>query len=67
MDSPSALAPASEIEMLRRENAMLRETLDAIDGTVVVSSADLRYCFGNRAYHELFPPATGRGYGGAQL
>ena len=55
MDWPSALAPASEIETLRRENAMLRETLDAIDGTVVVYSADLRYCFGNRAYHELFP------------
>jgi signal transduction histidine kinase len=55
MDSPSALAPASELEMLRRENAMLRETLDAIDGTVVVYSADLRYRFGNRAYHELFP------------
>jgi signal transduction histidine kinase len=55
MDSPSALAPASELEMLRRENAMLRETLDAIDGTVVVYSDDLRYRFGNRAYHELFP------------
>jgi signal transduction histidine kinase len=46
---------ASELEALRRENALLRETLDAIDGTVVVYDADRRYVLGNRAYHEHFP------------
>ncbi|MCW3477756.1 ATP-binding protein [Rhodovastum sp. RN2-1] len=45
----------AELAALRGENAMLRETLDAIDGTVAVYGPDLRYRFGNRRYHELFP------------
>ncbi len=34
---------------------MLREALDAIDGTVVVYDADNRYVMGNKAYHDFFP------------
>lgn len=45
----------SELETLRRENALLRETLDAIDGTVVVYDAERRYVMGNKGYHEHFP------------
>lgn len=45
----------SEILRLTAENAMLRETLDAIDGTVSVYTADNRYLFGNQGYHALFP------------
>jgi signal transduction histidine kinase len=57
MESVAEPTCAAEIAALRRENAMLRETLDAIDGTVAVYDADMRYCFGNRGYHELFPHA----------
>jgi len=46
---------AAELVALRRENALLRETLDAIDGTIVVYDAERRYVLGNRAYHEHFP------------
>ncbi len=42
-------------EALRRENTALRETLDAVDGTVVVYDSELRYAFANRTYHEFFP------------
>jgi signal transduction histidine kinase len=45
----------SLVEHLQQENQMLRETLDAIDGPVVVYSGDLRYIFGNRAYHDFYP------------
>ena len=48
-DTPSLAA------RLQQDNQMLRETLDAIDGPVVVYSSDLRYVFGNRAYHEFYP------------
>ncbi len=44
-----------ELTALRRENAMLRETLDAIDGGVVVYDADAIYRFGNAGYHAVFP------------
>ena len=37
------------------ENAMLRETLDAIDATVSVYDHELRYLFANQGYHALFP------------
>ncbi len=40
---------------LRRDSRMLRETLDAIDGPVVVYSNTLVYVFGNRAYHAFYP------------
>ena len=56
-------------EALRRENTALRETLDALDGTVVVYDSELRYVFANRAYHEFFPhlpddaDLAGRPYG----
>jgi two-component system, cell cycle sensor histidine kinase PleC len=49
------LDDAAELRALRQENAILRETLDAIDGTVVVYDAQRRYILGNRAYHEHFP------------
>jgi signal transduction histidine kinase len=41
--------------VLRRENELLRATLDAVDGTIVVYDADRRYVLANRAYHEHFP------------
>ncbi len=46
---------ADEITALRRENAILRETLDAIDGTVVVYDPDRLFVLANRAYHTFFP------------
>ncbi len=46
-------------EQLQQDNQMLRETLDAIDGPVVVYSSDLRYVFGNRAYHDFYPHLPG--------
>jgi len=49
------LTHESELEDLRRENAILRETLDTLDGTVVVYDAERRYVLGNRAYHDHFP------------
>jgi signal transduction histidine kinase len=55
MDVEERERPVDEVEALRRENAMLRATLDAIDGTVVVYGPNLEYCFGNRPYHEFFP------------
>ena len=44
-----------ELAALKRENAILRETLDSIVGTVVVYDAQRRFVLGNRAYHEHFP------------
>jgi PAS domain-containing protein len=44
-----------ELAALRRENELLRATLDAVDGTIVVSDADRRYVLANRAYREHFP------------
>jgi len=40
---------------LLAENALLRETLDSIDASVVVYDSDLRYRFGNSVYHATFP------------
>ncbi len=45
----------TEAERLQQDNQMLRETLDAIDGPVVVYSSDLHYVFGNSAYHAFYP------------
>jgi signal transduction histidine kinase len=45
----------AEIDSLQRQNAMLRETIDTIEGTVVVYDGERRYLFGNEAYHQLFP------------
>lgn len=45
----------AELAALRRENAILRETLDAIDGTVVVYDGERRFVLANRAYHSFFP------------
>ena len=49
------MTDAEELVALRRENQILRETLDTLDGTVVVYDAQRRYVMGNRAYHEHFP------------
>ena len=46
---------ADEIAALRRENAILRETLDAIDGTVVVYDPHRTFVLANRSYHAFFP------------
>ncbi|MDR3535486.1 MAG: ATP-binding protein [Acetobacteraceae bacterium] len=48
-------ADQTELEALRQENAILRQTLNAIDGTVVVYDAARRFVFANTAYHEFFP------------
>ena len=45
----------TEIEALRRQNLALRETLDAIDGTIVVYDQERRYLFGNQQYHAVYP------------
>ena len=52
---PGESTEQDELTALRRENAMLRETLDAIDGGVVVYDADAIYRFGNAGYHTVFP------------
>ncbi len=38
-----------------QENAVLRETLDTIDGAIVVYDPEQRYLFANQAYHATFP------------
>lgn len=48
-------ADRAELIALRHENAILRQTLDAIDGTVVVYDAERRFVLANRAYHDFFP------------
>lgn len=48
------LSDQASADMLRR-NATLRETIDAIDATIVVYDRDRRYVLGNRAYHAMFP------------
>ena len=60
-DATDASAAAAELATLRRENTVLRETLDALDATVVVYDQDRRYVMANRAYREYFPhlPAGG--------
>jgi signal transduction histidine kinase len=49
------LTRSAELQRLHRDNAMLRETLDAIDGPVVVYTGELIYVFGNKAYHAFYP------------
>ncbi len=44
-----------EIDELRRQNAVLRETLDTIDGSVVVYDQDRGYLLGNQMYHTINP------------
>lgn len=53
--SGAVVSDAEELAALKRENAILRETLDSIVGTVVVYDAQRRFVLGNRAYHEHFP------------
>src|SRR5215468_6864272 len=45
----------NEVAALRRQNAMLRETLDTIEGSVVVYDPERRYLFANLAYRAIFP------------
>ncbi len=40
---------------LAHENALLRETLDAVDAAIVLYDGDLRFVLGNRGYHKAFP------------
>ncbi|HEY0417902.1 MAG TPA: ATP-binding protein, partial [Acetobacteraceae bacterium] len=37
------------------EIALLRETLDTVDGVIVVYDSDRRYRFGNKNYHDIYP------------
>jgi CheY-like chemotaxis protein len=46
---------ADELATAAAEIAMLRDTLDALDASVVVYDSELRYRFGNRVYHQTFP------------
>ena len=45
----------AELEALRRQNVVLRETLDTIEGSVVVFDPERRYLLANRAYHAIYP------------
>lgn len=45
----------AELSASRREVADLRETLDELEGSVVVYDRDRRFLFANRAYRALFP------------
>ena len=47
--------PDNEIETLRQQSRTLRDTLDAVDATIVVYDRERRYLLGNRAYHAMFP------------
>jgi signal transduction histidine kinase len=40
---------------LARENLLLRETLDAVDASIVVHDSDLRFRLCNKGYHERYP------------
>ena len=53
--TPSPAHGEAELARLRAENAVLRETLDAVDGGIVVFDGERRFRFGNRIYHEVFP------------
>lgn len=55
VESHDTIPLQAELAALKRENAILRETLDAIDGTVVVYDSDRRFVMANRAYHAFFP------------
>lgn len=52
-DATDPAAVAAELAALRQENTVLRETLDALDATVVVYDHDRRYVLANRAYTPL--------------
>jgi signal transduction histidine kinase len=45
----------AEIAALQRQNQMLRETLDTIDGSVVVFDDERHFLFANATYHAVFP------------
>jgi len=42
-------------QALARENRLLRETLDAVDGSISVHDGQMRYLLANRGYHERYP------------
>ncbi len=44
-----------EIAALRRQNQMLRETLDTIEGSVVVYDEQRYFLYANAIYHALYP------------
>ncbi len=52
---PAAPSPNPASDTLQQRNARLRDTLDAIDATIVVYDRERRYVLGNRAYHAMFP------------
>lgn len=45
----------AEIVALRRQNQMLRETLDTIEGSVVVYDEQRYFLYANATYHALYP------------
>ncbi|MBN8874052.1 MAG: PAS-domain containing protein [Rhodospirillales bacterium] len=52
---PAPESETADVAALRRENAILRQVLDAIDGTIVVYDAERRFVLSNKAYHDYFP------------
>jgi signal transduction histidine kinase len=51
----AAPSPSPASDTLQQRNARLRDTLDAIDATIVVYDRERHYVLGNRAYHAMFP------------
>lgn len=45
----------AENTTLRDENRVLRETLDTIEGSIVIYNSERRFLFANEAYHVIFP------------
>jgi signal transduction histidine kinase len=48
-------ADLAAADAVARENRLLRETLDAVDGSIVVHDSALRFRLGNKGYHEWQP------------
>ena len=53
--APGTVSDRDLVESLRAENAMLRETLDMIEGTIIVYDQERNFKFANQAYHLVFP------------
>jgi signal transduction histidine kinase len=52
-DGTIAYVISIEDDERARENRLLRETLDAVDGSIVVFDSDLRFRLANKGYHQL--------------
>jgi signal transduction histidine kinase len=54
-DGTTAYIISIEDDERARENRLLRETLDAVDGSIVVFDSDLRFRLANKGYHQVHP------------